>query len=119
MHLLTFGIALWILKRCFGSIHCCRVAAAFVALWLKASRLRGANEPQVNQVNHRIPLTHSIHFRQQTRLRSFCQEEKGQTWNKKSTHSADGEGEPGLSGAHAHEAETQLPVEQMFTDEGD
>lgn len=34
-------------------------------------------------------------------------------------HPANGEGEPGLSGTHAHEAEAQLPVEQMFTDEGD
>lgn len=37
----------------------------------------------------------------------------------KGTHSADREGDPGRSRAHAHEAETQLPVEQMFTDEGD
>lgn len=37
----------------------------------------------------------------------------------KHTHSANGEGEPRFSRAHAHEAETQLPVEQMLANESD
>ncbi|TNN83563.1 hypothetical protein EYF80_006081 [Liparis tanakae] len=35
------------------------------------------------------------------------------------THPANGEGGPGLPRAHAHEAEAQLPVEPMFTDESE
>lgn len=36
-----------------------------------------------------------------------------------STHPADGEGDAGLARAHTHEAESQLPVEQMLRDERD
>lgn len=32
---------------------------------------------------------------------------------------ADSVGEPRFAGAHAHEAEAQVPVEDVFSDEGD
>jgi len=35
------------------------------------------------------------------------------------SHPANGEDEAGLAGADAHEAEAKLPVEPVFTDEGD
>ncbi len=39
--------------------------------------------------------------------------------SESATHPANGEGHPGLARAHTHEAESQLPVEEVLCDECD